>query len=218
MDELLTAFCHISHLISFLLPESKDQYDFEIRKLSSEQAAENIESGVREELGRQSNTIGRFTEIVVAAVMKGFTRETVDGPAYFSTPNPVTVPKFDHIEHRWGVIADDGTQELDLIGEYQLWDGEREEWATGAWFVQVKYRKEKANKSHVERFLQQIDAVQSIKEYAEQSHWFVSKGGFTEPAKMSLAKLGFYSTDLVQFNALAREFGYLGFPEKVDGY
>ena len=76
-------------------------------------------------------------------------------------------------------------------------------------------RRREALASDVEAFLKQIDAIQSVKGYVELTHWYVSKGGFTEPAKALLEELDIYYTDLDQFNALAKEFGYLGFPEKV---
>lgn len=191
------------------------QYDFEIRKLTEEQALKNIERQVNEELGRERNIIGRFAEIVVGAVMKGFTGETLDGPAYFSHPELVVVPKFRQIEQRWGVIEQETAEELDLIGEYPMLDDVTETQVTAAWFVQVKYRKRAVDKRDVEQFLQQIAAIQNAKNYASLTHWYVSKGGFTAPAQALLQELGIYYTDLAQFNALAKVFGIWGFPEKV---
>ncbi|MEZ4736026.1 MAG: hypothetical protein R3E79_53740 [Caldilineaceae bacterium] len=95
------------------------QYDFEIRKLSSAKATEKIQQEVGRELRRMTNIMGRFAEIVVGAVMKGFHGQTLDGPRYFSTPDPVTALRFNQIENRWGVLADDRAKELDLIGEYR---------------------------------------------------------------------------------------------------
>ena len=193
------------------------QYDFEIQALSQEQAVNNIKREVSQELGRLTNIIGHFAEIAVGAVMKGFDGQKLDGPRFFSTPDPVDVPRLMHVENRWGVIADNSAEELDLIGEYRWWNEEIEERVTSAWFVQVKYRKEKVTKPDVEAFLSQIDAIQDVKGYATLTNWYVSKGGFTEPAQELLAELDIYYTNLAQFNELARVFGYLGFPEKVRG-
>ncbi|MEM7133166.1 MAG: Lrp/AsnC family transcriptional regulator [Chloroflexota bacterium] len=193
------------------------QYDFEIQALSQEQAANNIKTEVSQELGRLTNIVGHFAEIAVGAVMKGFDGQTLDGPRFFSTPNTVFLPRFMHIENRWGVIADDSAAELDLVGEYRWWNEEIEERVTSAWFVQVKYRKEKVTRPDAEAFLTQIDAIQTVKGYAALTNWYVSKGGFTEPAQDLLAESSIYYTDLAQFNALAKVFGYLGFPERVRG-
>ena len=193
------------------------QYDFEIQALSQEQAANNIKSEVSQELGRLTNIVGHFAEIAVGAVMKGFDGQTLDGPRFFSTSDSVVVPRFMHVENRWGVIADNSAAELDLIGEYRWWNDEIEERVTSAWFVQVKYRKEKVTKPDAEAFLAQIDAIQAVKGYATLTNWYVSKGGFTEPAQELLAESGIYHTDLAQFNELAKVFGYLGFPERVRG-
>lgn len=92
-----------------------------------------------------------------------------------------------------------------------------EEKVTAAWFVQVKYRESAANRCHVEAFLKQIDTIQEVKGYTALTHWYVSKGGFSKPAQALLQELGMYYTDLAQFNALAKAFGFLGFPEKVKG-
>ena len=124
------------------------------------------------------------------------------------------MPKFSHIEYRWGIIEHDSLQELDLIGEPPIQDEESGETITAAWFVQVKYRVDTTTKTHIEEFLKQIDTIQPVKGYAALTHWYVSKGGFTEPAKSLLRELGIYFTDLAQFNALAKEFGFLGFPQK----
>ena len=191
------------------------QYDYEIRALSPVQAAENLKKQANADRGRESNLIGRFAEIVVSDVMKGFNGETLDGPTYFSSPGLVVAPKFSHTVNRWGVLEDDKLEELDLIGEYPIVDEETSERATAAWFVQIKYRQDKATKPDIEAFLKQIEAVQGVKAYAHLTHWYISKGGYTEPALTFLQELGIYHTDLVQFNQLAQQFGYLGFPEKV---
>ncbi|MEM7538384.1 MAG: hypothetical protein AAF639_39815, partial [Chloroflexota bacterium] len=83
---------------------------------------------------------------------------------------------------------------------------------TVAWLVQVKYQNKKTNKTDVEAFLKQIDAVQQAKGYPETNHWYVSKGGYTEPARDLLQELNIYFSDMAQFNALSEIFGFLGFP------
>ncbi|MEM7537316.1 MAG: hypothetical protein AAF639_34415 [Chloroflexota bacterium] len=155
-----------------------------------------------------------LAEIVVGAVMKGFDGRTLDGVRYFSTPDPVVLPRFNKIENRWGIIADDTEEELDLIAEYQIFDDVEETWTQGAWFVQVKYRKTKVTSTNVEEFLNQIDAIQAVKQYDEVTRWYVSKAGYFEPAKGRLEEEEIHYTDLAQFNQLAKVFGFLGFPEK----
>jgi len=190
------------------------QYQYEIEELTEKQSAENLQGEVRKELRRMTNIMGRFAEIVVGAVMKGFDGQTLDGPCYFSMPDPVTVPRFKHIENRWGILSDDSLKELDLIGEYQIFDELEDKWLKGAWFVQVKYRQDKVTRPKVEEFLAQIQAIQEEKGYAEVTSWYVSKGGFFEPARELLEESEIYYTDLAQFNELAKAFGYLGFPER----
>ncbi|MEM7535595.1 MAG: hypothetical protein AAF639_25690 [Chloroflexota bacterium] len=190
------------------------QYDYEIQELTRVQAAKNIETEVSGELRRMTNVMGHFAEIVVGAVMKGFDGRTLDGPSYFSTPDPVTVPDFYKIENRWGVIEEGRPKELDLIGEYQGYDEEAEVFMRLAWFVQVKYRKDKVTSTQVQEFLDQIHAVQDTKGYDEVTPWYVSKAGYSEPAKNRLEEEGIYYTDLQQFNDLADVFGFLGLPEK----
>jgi len=120
----------------------KYQYQYEIEELTAEDATKTLQADVNSELGQMRNIVGRFAEIVVGAVMKGFDGRTLDGPRFFSTPERVNAPRFKHIENRWGVLADDSLKELDLIAEYQLFDPTDETWTEGAWFVQVKYQKE----------------------------------------------------------------------------
>jgi len=148
------------------------------------------------------------------AVMKGFDGRTLDGPRFFSTPDSVNAPRFRRIENRWGVLSDDSLKELDLIAKYQIFDSTDETWTRGAWFVQVKYQKEPVTRPKVEAFLEQIEAIQEVKSYDQVISWYVSKGGYFEPAKELLAESEIYYTNLTQFNELAREFGLLGFPEK----
>ncbi|MEM7531101.1 MAG: ATP-binding protein [Chloroflexota bacterium] len=193
----------------------KYQYQYEIEELTEEQAGQNIKNDVSSELRKMRNIMGRFAEIVVGAVMKGFDGRTLDGSLFFSTPEFVTVPRFNHIENRWGVIEDDTSKELDLIAEYQIFDSEEETWTQGAWFVQVKYQKTAVTSTKVQEFLEQIDAIQAVKGYDEVTRWYVSKGGYFEPALDLLEEEGIYYTDLKQFNELAQEFGFLGFPEKT---
>ncbi|MEM7537245.1 MAG: AsnC family protein [Chloroflexota bacterium] len=193
----------------------KYQYQYEIAELTQEQAAKNIEAEVNSELRRMTNIMGHFAEIVVGAVMKGFDGRTLDGPSYFSMPHPVTVPRFYKIENRWGVIEDGSPKELDLIGEYELYDEEEGTFTSKAWFVQVKYRKDKVTSTQVQEFLNQIHAVQDAKGYDEVTPWYVSRAGYFEPAKDMLEEEEIYYTDLPQFNDLADAFGFLGFPDKV---
>ncbi|MEM7531007.1 MAG: hypothetical protein AAF639_02420 [Chloroflexota bacterium] len=193
----------------------KYQYQYEIEELRIEQAAENVETDVRSELRKMNNIMGHFAEIVVGAVMKGFDGRTLDGPSYFSTPDPVTVPKIYKIDNPWGVIEEGRPKELDLIGEYQGYDEDEGTFTQKAWFVQVKYRKDKVTSTQVQKFLDQIHAVQDAKSYDEVTPWYVSKAGYTEPAKDRLEEEGIYYTDLGQFNGLADVFGLLGFPDKA---
>ena len=193
------------------------RYQREIEELSATQAAENLQQQIRKDRGAESYVVGQMAEIIVGAVMRGFDGRTLDGESYFSFPEPITVPKFKQIDHRWGVIEDGEPKELDLIGECPVPDGDRaddgpDEKQIAAWLVQVKYKKRTTSEADVAAFLAQIDAVQSVKGYAQLTPWYVSKGGYTQGAEDLLRASAIAFSTLSQFNALAQEFDFLGLP------
>ena len=193
------------------------RYQREVEELSAIQAAENLQQQIRKDRGAESYVVGQMAEIIVGAVMRGFDGRRLDGESYFSFPEPITVPKFKQIDHRWGVIEDGEPKELDLIGEYPVPDGDHadggpDEKQIAAWLVQVKYKKRTTSEADVAAFLAQIDAIQSVKGYAQLTPWYVSKGGYTQGAEDLLHASAIAFSTLAQFNALAQEFDFLGLP------
>lgn len=194
----------------------------ELEQLSEAQAAQNLQEQIRADRGHFSNEIGRLAEIVIGGVMRGFDGRTLDGETYFSHSAPVTTPKFDSIDNRWGVIEDGVPKELDLIGEHLLSEDDAKidnisiyrhtVQRSSAWMVQVKYRQRKTSKTDVENFLQHVETVTLTKGYTQVARWYFSKGGYTSDAETLLREEGIYFSTLAQFNALAQQFGFLGLP------
>ena len=81
---------------------------------------------LRKELNRKQGEInrktGHFTEIIAAGVMRNFDSQTVDGDLYFNTSNQVMLPRMEQIMVREGVVKDGTMIEIDVIGEYQLFN------------------------------------------------------------------------------------------------
>ncbi|MBV7335142.1 ATP-binding protein [Chloroflexi bacterium TSY] len=159
--------------------------------------------------GQINRQTGHFTEIIVAGVMNNYDNRTVDGVLYFGHAQPVTLPRMETIERREGVIKEGVPHEIDVIGEYRLYNKQEGNAALGAWLVSVRYRQERMGEKEIDAFIQQTAAVQAEKGYDEITRWYFSKSGFTQSATTRLQDEGIYFSDLERYNALARLFGFL---------
>jgi len=144
-------------------------------------------------------------EVYVGAVMRKFDGREVDGDRYFGRSGLVTLPRFERVERRGGVVKGGVPFEIDLTGE---WDGGRR-----AWLVQVKYKRSPAGAEDVAHFLDQVAAVTAEKRYAQVERWYFCKQGYTTAAAERLREAGVLFSDREQFNALANLFGFFGLPE-----
>lgn len=152
---------------------------------------------------------GHFSEVIVAGVLNNYDDREVDGARYFGLPGLVTLPRMENIDRREGIIKAGAIHEVDVVGEYRLYNRQEGNAAFGAWLVSVCYRKEKMGPKEIDAFLQHAAALQAEKQYGEVKLWYFSKAGFTKTAMQRLVDENIYFSDLAQFNALADLFGLL---------
>ncbi|MEZ4734796.1 MAG: hypothetical protein R3E79_47495 [Caldilineaceae bacterium] len=141
--------------------------------------------------------------------MNNFNTQQVDGETYFSITGNVTLPRMAQIVRRAGVITEGSPHEIDVVGEYELYNQQAGNAGLGAWLVSVRYRQEQMNEQEVDPFIHHAAAYQAEKHYGAVTRWYFSKAGFTDGARQRLQQEGIYASDLAQFNALADRFGLL---------
>lgn len=187
----------------------KYEHYLEVDKLTDQAAEENVRRELNRQRGEMNRQIGHFSEIIVAGVMNNFNNQQVDGKTYFSHPGTVTLPRMAQIARREGVIKAGSLHEIDVVGEYPLYNQQEGNAGLGAWLVSVRYRQERMNEQEVDAFIRHVAAYQAEKQYGTMTRWYFSKAGFTTAARQKLQEEGIYVSDLEQFNALADLFGLL---------
>ena len=180
------------------------QYRAEIQDLSRKDVVKDWHEEYQRLQGHTNHLIGKLAESYVGAVMRGFDGREVDGATYFNHPEPVTLPVFEDIERRTGIIEEGVPIEIDLAGEWD--DGQR------AWVVQVRYTKVPMGEAEVHRFLEQTGDFVAKREYASVTRWYFCKQGYTAEGARALEDAGVLYSDREQFNSLANLFGFLGLP------
>jgi len=159
-----------------------------------------------------NNFIGEVAEVYVEAVMRGFDGREADGMAFFNTAGTFTLPVFDRIERRGGIVKKGIPVEIDLTGKWtEASSGEPS--APSAWLVQVKYTSDPIGAEDIRKFLKQTDKVIAKKGYAPVTLWYFSKRGYAPDAVQSLQQAGVLYSTLDQFNALAKQVGFFGLPK-----
>ena len=120
----------------------KYEHYIEIDKLADQDAEAKLRRELNAKQGEMNRQAGHFTEMIVAGVMNNYDNRIVDGETYFSQAGPVTLIRLEAIHRRAGTIKEGQIHEIDVLGEYTLYNGQPET-ALGAWLVSVRYRKEK---------------------------------------------------------------------------
>lgn len=100
---------------------------------------------------RVNNLVGEVAEIYVEAVMRAFSGQQVDGKTYFSHAASITLPDFETLERRGGIISKGLVVEIDVLAEYEQ--------QKKAWVVQVKNTRDKVSPEKVRHFLAQIETL-----------------------------------------------------------
>ncbi|MFQ5616527.1 MAG: ATP-binding protein, partial [Anaerolineales bacterium] len=183
------------------------QHYTEIERLSPAEVVKDWQEEYRRLRGHLNNFIGEVAEVYVGAVMRAFAGQVVEGTQYFNHPEPVTLPVFEKVERRGGVVKAGVPLEMDLIGEWTLPDGAR-----AVWLVQVRYRKAPADATDTTHFLTQTDALINEQDYAAVTRWYFCKQGYTAGVAQALQDAGILYSDHDQFNALAKLVGFFGLP------
>ncbi len=187
----------------------KYEHYVEVDKLTEHDAEAKLRRALNAKQGEMNRQAGHFSEVIVAGVLNNYDDREVAGERYFGLSHLISLPRMETILRREGVIKDDTIHEIDVVGEYGLYNRQEGNAALGAWLVSVRYRKEKMSEGEVEAFIEHAAALQTAKQYGEVTRWYFSKAGFTKAATQRLQKEGIYFSDLVQFNALADLFGLL---------
>ncbi|MGB0386549.1 MAG: ATP-binding protein [Ardenticatenaceae bacterium] len=175
----------------------------EIENLAPAEAIKDWKKEYNTLRGRMNNLIGEVAEIYVEAVMRAFSGPSVDGKIYFNDDRSITLPVFNTLERRGGIVSQGIPVEIDILGE----------WDQKAWVVQVKNTRDKVSPSQVAHFLAQISTLKAAKAYTSVTGWMVSKHGFTKDATTALQKAGLLFSDREAFNKLAKLVGFFGWPE-----
>ena len=181
----------------------------EIEKLAPAEAVKDWEREYKRLRGQMSNFVGEVAEVYIQAVMRAFDGREVGGDAYFNYVEPVTLPAFETVERRIGIVKAGVPIEIDLIGERALPEGE----GTGVWLVQAKFTQAPVGEDDVRRFLKQTDAVVQEKGYQAMTRWYFCKRGYTAGAVQALQQAGVLFSDRAGFNGLANLFGFFGLPK-----
>ena len=181
------------------------QHYTEIEKLSPAEALKDWKKEYNRLRGRMNNLVGEVAEIYVEAVMRAFSGQQVDGKAYFSHDGLITLPKFEHVERRGGIINKGSVVEIDVLAEYGA--------QKNAWVVQVKNTRDKVSPEKVRHFLAQIETLKASKSYHSVTGWYVSKHGFTKDTTTALQEANILFSDRKAFNKVAKLVGFFGWPE-----
>jgi len=180
-------------------------YRREIENLSPAEALKDWKKEYNRLRGQMNNLVGEVAEIYVEAVMRAFSGQQVDGKRHFSHDALITLPKFEHVERRGGIINKGSVVEIDVLAEY----GTQKE----AWVVQVKNTRDKVSPEKVRHFLAQIETLKASKSYNSVTGWYVSKHGFTKDATTALQEANILFSDRKAFNKVAKLVGFFGWPE-----
>ena len=181
------------------------QHYTEIDNLSPAEALKDWKKEYNRLRGQMNNLVGEVAEIYVEAVMRAFSGQQVDGKVHFSHQTLITLPKFEHVERRSGIINKGSVIEIDVLAEY----GAQKE----AWVVQVKNTRDKVSPEKVHHFLAQIETLKASKSYHSVTGWYVSKHGFTKDATTALKEANILFSDRKAFNKVAKLVGFFGWPE-----
>ena len=195
-DPLLREFLRYEHYV-------------DVQNLPPEDAAADMQKRIHRTTGELNRRTGHYTEIIVGSVLNNFDDREVDGSTYFGISTAVKLPRMQNIIRREGVLKAGIPKEIDVIGEYNLHNDGAGNKGLGAWMVSVRYRKRKMNDVEVRKFIDQVQVVQTEKEYGEVIPWYFSKSGFTKKGIVLLQAEGIYHSDLQQFNQLSDFFGLL---------
>jgi len=200
-DPLMRLYLNYSHYLN-------------IENLSPDDAAKELERKLNQQQGEMNRQTGHFTEIIVGGAVRAFDHRTVDGTAYFGIAGDVHLPRCRQIRRREGTITAGKAHEVDLIGEYRLYNLPEDvdhgsNAIFGAWVVSVRYRGKRMGVADVRKFIRDVEVVQAEREYGEIVRWYFSKSGFTKDAKALLQSEKIYHSDLEQFNLLGEIFDLL---------
>lgn len=192
-----------------LLEFLQHEHYLDVEDLSPVDAEAKLRKQLNAKQGEMNRQTGHFSEIIVAGLLNNYDDREVAGEAYFGSPNQVPLPRMTAIDRREGVIKAGELHEIDVVGEYRLYNRLEGNAGMGAWLISVRYRQETMNEDEVEAFIKHAAALQAEKQYGDITRWYFSKAGFTQAAKRRLQEEGIYYSDLDQFNALASLFGLL---------
>ncbi|MCP4106308.1 MAG: ATP-binding protein [Desulfobacteraceae bacterium] len=188
----------------------KYNYHREIEKLRPSDAVKDWHTEYKRLRGEMNNFIGEVAEVYIEAVIRGFDGSEVDGMAYFNTAGTITLPAFEKIERRGGIVKKGIPVEVDLTGE---WIDTPSDESPSAWLIQVKYTHDPIGPKDIRKFLDQADKVIAEKGYTKITRWYFNKKGYTAKAVTCLQQAGVLFSTLEQFNALANLTGFFGLPE-----
>lgn len=178
-------------------------YHQQIDKLSPEDASKDWHLEYKRLQGKMNNFWGEVAEVYVEAVMRAFDGREVEGRRYFNTAGTVTLPTFESIERRGGIVKQGIPFEIDLTGIAP----------DSVWIVQVKYTRDPIGAEAIRKFLAQTETVLAAEDYTNVTRWYFSKKGYRADAIAALEEAGVQYSDREQFNALAKQVGFFGLPE-----
>ncbi|MBL7064990.1 MAG: ATP-binding protein [Anaerolineae bacterium] len=162
-----------------------------------------FEADFRRKMGSLSNAVGHAAELFTIGLLTRFDGQEVEGRRCFGVEEgSVTLPRFDSVVNRSGIIFEGDHVEFDVVAE-----GKKE-----TWLVEVRHRQKPLSTEDVEQFLRKVE------QWAEEKRpalWLLSFAGFTAPADEQLEGLGIRHSDLSGFNRLADAVGYVHFPSRV---
>ena len=146
---------------------------------------------------------GHVAEGYVYAVMSGFDGREVEGHVYFNQPESIMLPMFEKIERRGGIVKTGKIFEIDLTAQTA---------DDAVWLVQIRYTKAPMGIKEVEKFISQTDLVIQKEGYTDVTRWYFCKQGYTSKARQALEQASILSSDLPQFNGVAKLFKFFGLP------
>ncbi|MDM8521397.1 hypothetical protein QUF64_15225 [Anaerolineales bacterium HSG6] len=128
----------------------------------------------------------------------------LEGQVYFNQPKSITLPMFEKIEWRGGIVKTGKIFEIDLTAQTA---------DDAVWLVQIRYTKVPMGIKEVEKFISQTDLVIQKEGYTDVTRWYFCKQGYTVKARQALEQAGILSSDLPQFNGVAKMFKFFGLPK-----
>ncbi len=105
-----------------LLAYLRYEHDVNIEDLTPTDAGAKLRRELNAKQGEMNCQVGHFTEIIIAGVMNNYDNRIVDGETYFSQAGPVTLIRMEAIHRRAGTIKEGQIQEIDVLGEYTLYN------------------------------------------------------------------------------------------------